>query len=784
MTYIPSIYGTVSTLNSIVGEIDGGITINGNGLIEGDCEDVSKFNTILINCISTSDGDVADTLTLYFSIDNITWNTAHVISIIKGTNFIKKFPILAKYFKLSYQNNLNAVLLGFKLQTIYEMGSNSIIMKEYKEDFTLNFKNDYVLCGVYNKYKKINVNIISVGSSNICNIEESADNGLTWNNLSYEGESGTYTINTNGNYILSLNDNITHIRLRLSTYNDQLIGTLSSYNNDTTLIMEPNINSFDKQTPVLNTRSLLYGQPTYGSLKPVSISQEGHLGVTIEGPRLPFGSIHTEQLYPIFQNDAVYGLNTSLVNTYSTSDNMYGASDGLFYVNTTATANMYSSIESRKRLKYRSGQGLVGRFTALYNTPASDCNQMIGYGHSEDGIFIGYKDTDFGILYRDHGACEIRTLTLTTATNASDTVKIVLNGENFDVPLPNLISSDGLLGSMAYTISKFNFNEWNTSVLQSTDAPVQVAFINKKAGSKDTGPYRFNEAPNIVHGISAGTFVQTRAGSAPTETFIPQADWNGAQLLGNDNTGFVLDPLKGNVFQFNIKYLGFGSITIFAELYNNKTADSKFVPIHTLKLANTRTKPSLSNPSLPFRMFVENTTNTTDIVLKSGSFAGFIEGQKIYTGYHATYKHIRKGAPYSDGIYNTLFTLYNSNVFNNKVNQSIINIISISGAAEHNNVIEILLVRNANLKNTTTDLPKFIQQSINSPTYINTTSLTCTFNNSQIIWAGCIGNTGNFVFNFLDDITIQPGEYLSCVFKSTSNSITAIYASINTREDQ
>ena len=246
-----------------------------------------------------------------------------------------------------------------------------------------------------------------------------------------------------------------------------------------------------------------------------------------------------------------------------------------------------------------------------------------------------------------------------------------------------------------------------------------------------------------------------------------------------------MDPLKGNVFQFNIKYLGFGSITIFAELYNNKTTDSKFIPIHTLKFANTRTITSFGNPSLPFRMFVENLTNTTDIVLKSGSFAGFIEGQKIYTGYHATYKHFRVGIDYSNGIYHTLFTLYNSNVFNNKVNQSIINIISISGATENNNVIELFLVRNANLANTTTDFPSFIQQSTNSPTYIDTNSKTCTFNNSQIIWAGCIGNTGNFVFNFLDDITIQPGEYLSCVFRTIKNSeIQGIFASINTREDQ
>ena len=51
--------------------------------------------------------------------------------------------------------------------------------------------------------------------------------------------------------------------------------------------------------------------------------------------------------------------------------------------------------------------------------------------------------------------------------------------------------------------------------------------------------------------------------------------------------------------------------------------------------------------------------------------------------------------------------------------------------------------------------------------------------------------SGYFLFGvesgdiFLDDITIQPGEYLSCVFRTIKNSeIQGIFASINTREDQ
>ena len=37
---------------------------------------------------------------------------------------------------------------------------------------------------------------------------------------------------------------------------------------------------------------------------------EGHIEVAVHSPRLPFGSIHTESLEPIFQVDSVYGINS------------------------------------------------------------------------------------------------------------------------------------------------------------------------------------------------------------------------------------------------------------------------------------------------------------------------------------------------------------------------------------------------------------------------------------------------------------------------------------------
>ncbi len=46
---------------------------------------------------------------------------------------------------------------------------------------------------------------------------------------------------------------------------------------------------------------------------------EGHLEVALHDPLLPFGSLHVENLTPIFQTDAVYGINSGQIQTPQTS---------------------------------------------------------------------------------------------------------------------------------------------------------------------------------------------------------------------------------------------------------------------------------------------------------------------------------------------------------------------------------------------------------------------------------------------------------------------------------
>jgi hypothetical protein len=53
----------------------------------------------------------------------------------------------------------------------------------------------------------------------------------------------------------------------------------------------------------------IQGTQDDGTAVDIPSSQEGHAEVEIHGPLNPFGSVHTEGLTPIFQTDAVYGIN-------------------------------------------------------------------------------------------------------------------------------------------------------------------------------------------------------------------------------------------------------------------------------------------------------------------------------------------------------------------------------------------------------------------------------------------------------------------------------------------
>ena len=502
----------------------------------------------------------------------------------------------------------------------------------------------------------------------------------------------------------------------------------------------------------------------------LSVTQEGHLEVAVHAPRLPFGSLHTENITPVFQCDGVYGINSGLVTTSTALNGTATTSNSSFSISTGTTQYAQAGIQSRKRLRYRPGQGVIGRFTATFSTPASQSYQVVGFGHSEDGVYFGYKNTTFGILYNVRGVREVQTLTVTVGATVSSNVTITLNDVAFTVPVTNASN----VQRTVYEIATYaSYTGWKAEPRGAT-----VVFVADAVGNK-TGAFTFGAGTTNA----AASFSETMAGVAATETFIPQSSWNGDRMDGTDESGYTLDPSKGNVYQIHIQYLGYGPVVFQVEIPGDGANNSEFATVHSMNFPNTLTATTFGNPSFPFTMAVYSAGSTTNLTVTVGSFAGFIEGHKMLHGNRFSY--FNQLTSVGANNYQAFFTILNTRYYGSRTNQAVINLKTVSAALKHTSPCIFYLIKNGTLAGN----PNFTQYATNSCSYVDTAATTVTFStNDQLIWTGHLGDTGDIDHHFnsteLEELTLQPGEWVTLAAKSVTGSPSYATGSMNTREDQ
>lgn len=512
-----------------------------------------------------------------------------------------------------------------------------------------------------------------------------------------------------------------------------------------------------------------------GAVVPVAATPEGHVEIAIHDPRLPFGSLHTESLTPVFQCDAVYGLNTTEVSPVTGVSFGAGPTTGsntgtnnMFKCSTGTTAYSFATIQSRKRLRYRAGQGVVGRFAGFFTGAVANSILVAGFGHGESGLFFGYNGTTFGVLSSTAGVRAVVTLTVTTASTATNNYNIVLNSAT---SVSVTATNNGSTVKTAYEISRGTYPGWTAIQRGST-----VVFLASSVGARG-GTYSIGQSGAATP--AAGSYVATTAGSAATDTWVAQSAWNGDKLDGTGPSGVTLDPTKGNVFQIGIQYLGFGAITFQVEVVAGNGNNPTWVTVHTIKYPNNYTTVSQSNPSFPFTMAAYSAGSTTDCSVSVGSFAGFIEGPIRLTGPRMTYEDVSTAV--STGAYYCLFTIRNELTYADRANQAVVHLLSFGGAHDDATPVTLYLLRNATLAGT----PNFSQHSTNSCTYVDTDATTATISaNEQVVFSIPIGQGGTILYEFGDDVTVQPGETITVAAKAVTGTSTYTIASLNTREDQ
>lgn len=320
-----------------------------------------------------------------------------------------------------------------------------------------------------------------------------------------------------------------------------------------------------------------------------------------------FGELSTADPMPLIQITAQYGilddsLAISLGGTTSTVDSK-------FVVSTGTGASNVSAIVSSREAQYKAGQGLACRITALFTEGVANNTQQAGFITSESAFCFGYNGTEYGILHARDGELENQELTITTGATSSNDATVTVDGNSYTVPL-----TSGTVQNTAYEIA-VSLNDQVPGYNFTSNSGVVYAL----AQLPDFGAGAFSFAAGASGAV--GAWVEIKAGLLPIETWINKSDWNV-------NKDIDIDPTKGNVYQIQIQYLGFGGIKFFIE--NPETAAYELV--HIIRYANTATVPSVDNPIFRVGWATRNSGNTTDITCQGASAAAFNEGKVVYDG--------------------------------------------------------------------------------------------------------------------------------------------------------
>lgn len=611
------------------------------------------------------------------------------------------------------------------------------------------------------------------GYSNALIVCKTDKSGILYADFSIDGSnwdsSLSFNVSSGFNEIHNLVKGPRYFRTRFNN---------NSPDNQSYLRLQTNFGQFNQLSSSLNStinsdadattsKSVIIGQTNNGAYKYVPVTSEGHLEVAVHGPRNPFGSIHVENLIPDFQAQAIYGLNNQLIVTTTGLGGSVSELNSQFILQTNTGVGGNATIQSRKRLRYRPGQGSVGRFSAIFSSGVPNSFQVVGLGHPGDGLYFGYSGQNFGVLHSRHGVREIQNLQVTTSASATGLASVTLNGTNYSIPLSNSANPY----RTAYEISTGEYNGWSAASVGSG-----VVFLANSVGNK-TGPFLFSgQATN-----AAGTFTEIASGEALVESWYPQSTWNIDKMDGTGPSAINLDPTKGNVYQISYQFLGYGTIAFQIESTSSDN-NSNFETVHVVNYPNSNIIPNFKNPSFPFTASAYSFGSTSNLTVKTASFAGFVEGQKIHNGPQITFS--KQSSVVSTSLVPVL-TIRNKYTFRERANQSVINLLTIGLAAKNSNnssPVELLLIKDANLGGNV----NFINYSTNSCIAYDESATSLSYNqNEQLIYSIVVSENGQDTINLKElGIELQPGESMTLGARTFAGTAAYVLVSLNIREDQ
>lgn len=246
---------------------------------------------------------------------------------------------------------------------------------------------------------------------------------------------------------------------------------------------------------------------------------------------------------------------------------------------------------------------------------------------------------------------------------------------------------------------------------------------------------------------------------------VAQADWDDP-LDGTGHSGMTFDQTKINVFEIRYQYLGAGKIDLCIE----DDSTGLFIIVHTILYANNNTEPSTHNPNFHHTMWVNNKATVDNLILKSASYAYFVEGKTSFIELHQpeNASGVREKTSVTTEV--AIFTIRNKATYASKTNFIDIilhNFFASIEASSANNLGQIRLVKNATLGGA----PSYSDiNTSDSVVEIDVAGTTVT-GGKEVIAAPLAGKNDKVVEDISQyKIILNPGETLTLAGKSANSA--------------
>ena len=125
---------------------------------------------------------------------------------------------------------------------------------------------------------------------------------------------------------------------------------------------------------------------------------------SIKDPLTAFGELFVSEATPIVQGNFTYSIHSDLYATTLVASGTATQANGQAVISSGASTNSSARIASRKVIRYKAGQGILCRFTAIFTTGIAGNTQLIGPFDSDNGFGFGMNGATLSIFSRDAGS--------------------------------------------------------------------------------------------------------------------------------------------------------------------------------------------------------------------------------------------------------------------------------------------------------------------------------------------------------------------------------------------